>query len=629
MSGAWGRNNNTNNRNDTKSSVTSGSGLASSLPAPSDMGNRRTNESEGGGWAARGAANSSSAPAPSTYRPPQRSEGGSGASWAATTTNYARKQRQDDPSDDVEDKWSNAFKGSSRPAVGGGRDSGAPQGSSQPLAVNSRAVKGFGESSERASGDRPPVERGGWGDRGGDRGDRGGERGPPLEQRQPREPWGPRSGGEERREGGEGEEGGRRFAGRSSGEDRPPREFRGGEPREFGGERREFRGEPRGEPRESRGEPREPREGGGGAYRPPSFRDGGNERRGFGNGDARNEGRGGGGGGDRGGYRGGDRGGRGGDRGGDREWENDPRFAGKFGREMNPRYNNDRGGDRRGGGGDRGGGPDSSSWDAPLPTAPKASLDGGKVNNASSASPIPIFKEKVVPPKAPKNEKKQEDETTTDGKTEKQKKAEKRKQEEETRKAKIEAENAAKEEKQNRHSSSYSAVIDSIKSGLKGKALTEQVKATLGEENSLSPDGVLKAILHSLNEEDYITKWYDQATYGNILAASSNKTTKDELALLYTIQEYCHSKKFPKIEMKGGSSKKLIELLITNLLVGEFVDVEGIIAWADDENDDDIPGRADAIIQTTGMVATLRSSLVDEESEVDSDEDFDAPQAHL
>jgi hypothetical protein len=625
MSGAWGRNNNTNNRNDTKSSVNSGSGLASSLPAPSDMGSRRTNESEGGGWAARGGANSSAAPASSTYRPPQRSEPGSGASWAATTTTYARKQRQDETSEDVDDKWSKAFKSSSRPVMGGGRDNGAPQGNSEPLAVNSRAVKGFGESSERASGDRPPVERGGWGDRGGDRGDRGGERGPPLEPRQPREPWGPRGGGDEgRRDGGDGDEGGRRFGARGS-DDRPPREFGGEGRRDFGGERREFRGEPRGEPREPREqrEPREPREGGGGggAYRPPTFRDGGNDRRAFGSGDARNEGRGGG---DRGGYRGGDRGGRGG---GDREWENDPRFAGKFGREMNPRYNNDRG-DRRGG--DRGdrGGPDSSSWDAPLPTAPKASLDGGKVNNASSASPIPIFKEKVVPPKAPKNEKKQE-EVETDSKTEKQKKAEKRKAEEETRKAKIEADNAAKEEKQNRHSSSYSAVIDNIKSGLKGKALTDQVKATIGEETALSPDGVLKAILHSLNEEEYTTKWYDQATYGNVLAASSKKTTKDELALLYTVQEYCHSKKFPKIEMKGGSSKKLIELLITNLLVGEFVDVEGIIAWADDENDDDFPGRADAIIQTTGMVATLRASLADEESEVDSDEDFDAPQAHI
>jgi hypothetical protein len=597
----WGANRTTENRGGAFAT----SGLATNLPPAAEVGRRANEDSrkdapEEDSWN-RGAG---------AAKPLRET------TWGAPTT-YARKNKPEE-NDDLDDKWSRAFTKSTRAPV---REAPSYSSSAAPptssLQVNSRAGaigKGFG------GGDEPPKSS--FADRATQREPRTGGFG---EDRPPREPRGGFEGGERRGFGGEGGErrgfggeGGERRGFGGEGGERRGFGGEGGERRGFGGEggeRRGFGGEG-GERRGFGGEGGERRGFGGEGGERRGFGGEGGERRGFGGeGGGRFGGRGGGfGGEDR--ERGG-RGGRGGGRRGpdDREWENDPRFAGKFGREMNSRFDNNRGG---GGGG--------SSWDAPLPTAPKSSLDAGMVN-APPAAPIAIFK--MAPTKEKKNKGNKAAEEVDENVSEKRKTDEL-----EAKKAKQEAEQVAKEATLNRLSNCYNIVKESLASGLKGKSLTDHVFSLVGaNRENISPEGMVKAVLESLNGDYTSKKWYDKDNCGHLLATAVHKAagTKEEIevAVLYTVQEFCAEKNFPKVELKGGASKRLIELLMTNLLVGEVVDVEGIIAWADDTSSNDFNGRGDAIIQTTGMITTLRASLVDEESEVDSDEDFDAPQAHI
>jgi hypothetical protein len=599
----WGANRTTENRGGAFAT----SGLATNLPPAAEVGRRANEDSR------------RDAPEEDSWN---RGAGGAKplreTTWGAPTT-YARKNKPEENDDSVDDKWSRAFTKSTRAPV---REAPSYSSSAAPptssLQVNSRAGaigKGFG------GGDEPPKSS--FADRTTQREPRAGGFG---EDRPPREPRGGFEGGERRGFGGEGGErrgfggeGGERRGFGGEGGERRGFGGEGGERRGFGGEggeRRGFGGEG-GERRGFGGEGGERRGFGGEGGERRGFGGEGGERRGFGGEGGEGRGRFGGRGGGFGGEDRGGRGGRGGGRRGpdDREWENDPRFAGKFGREMNSRFDNNRGG---------GGG---SSWDAPLPTAPKSSLDAGMVN-APPAAPIAIFK--MAPTKEKKNKGNKAEEETVDENV-----LEKRKTDElEAKKAKQEAEQAAKEATLNRFSNCYNIVKESLASGLKGKSLTDHVLSLVGaNRENISPEGMVKAVLESLNGDYTSKKWYDKDNCGNLLATAVHKAagTKEEIevAVLYAVQEFCAEKNFPKVELKAGASKRLIELLMTNLLVGEVVDVEGIIAWADDTSSNDFKGRGDAIIQTTGMITTLRASLVDEESEVDSDEDFDAPQAHI
>ena len=175
-------------------------------------------------------------------------------------------------------------------------------------------------------------------------------------------------------------------------------------------------------------------------------------------------------------------------------------------------------------------------------------------------------------------------------------------------------------------------VREALQDGLKGEALSDAVFAQIARKENLSPEGMLKAVLSGLNDNYTLTKWYDQTNYGHLLRSvtmkvSDNESKKEEIQknLIYIVQDFCYEKTFPTIDIKPGVSKRLIELLLTDLLVGDIVDVEGIIAWADDLSDNDYNGRAEAIIHTTGMITTLRASLEEEEVEGNGDECFDSP----
>jgi hypothetical protein len=70
--------------------------------------------------------------------------------------------------------------------------------------------------------------------------------------------------------------------------------------------------------------------------------------------------------------------------------------------------------------------------------------------------------------------------------------------------------------------------------------------------------------------------------------------SKAQCAFLFEIQNYCHSIKFPKIDVKD-KSRYIIEIMFQVLYAEEIVDQGGIILWSEDDNDV-IPGRLNAIV---------------------------------
>jgi ABC-type multidrug transport system fused ATPase/permease subunit len=207
----------------------------------------------------------------------------------------------------------------------------------------------------------------------------------------------------------------------------------------------------------------------------------------------------------------------------------------------------------------------------------------------------------------------------------------KKKAEEEAKRAK-EAEAAKVAEFQNSLKDfSYAAATEGIKDNkLTGAALTEFVQSKVNEllataDNKVSIDGAARAVLE--NVDDFTSKWGESASFGHLLKTLI-QSVDQQVNFLYVLQAFNHTKNYPSVTLKSGT-KRLLEYLFPYLLAKEIVDVDGILAWADDEKDNDYPGRDKALFQTTSAVATLRAALQEEESEVDSDEDFDAPQDHL
>ncbi len=300
----------------------------------------------------------------------------------------------------------------------------------------------------------------------------------------------------------------------------------------------------------------------------------------------------------------------------DGEWQSDPRFANKFGG----------GGGRRGGdrddrrddrGGFRGGrgAPareyDPNRFDGPLPSAPKAAV-------AAASNPARA-EEEAKALEAAKQSK--EDEAKRAREEKEAAKAARKKAEEDAKRAKEEAKRAEEEAKNavlNAYSNTFNTTTEAIKNGQKGSALTAHLKANLPAP--ILPAGVLKAILSSLNNDYTSVNWWGADAYGDALKNLFEHTVPAQVSLLYAVQDFCHSKKFPKITTAKGE-KRLIEALFNILLNAKLVDIDGIIAWADDDNKLNIAGRTDAIVQTTAMVQTLRDLMADDEEEEEEDLD--------
>ena len=101
---------------------------------------------------------------------------------------------------------------------------------------------------------------------------------------------------------------------------------------------------------------------------------------------------------------------------------------------------------------------------------------------------------------------------------------------------------------------------------------------------------------------------------------------KEEVAALNEVQRYCHGIKFPKVEVKGNQ-KSLFERFFTLFYQFEIVSESGFSAWSDDE-DDTVPGRLDAVVQTTAFMRVITDVIEEEyeegEEEVE-EEEIDAP----
>lgn len=364
-------------------------------------------------------------------------------------------------------------------------------------------------------------------------------------------------------------------------------------------------------------------------------------RGGFGGGDREDRpARGGFGGGDRedrparGGFGGGDhedRPARGGFGGGDREyrprerrdeggWEDDARFANKFssgGRGGGDRRGGDRGGDRRGG--DRGpsdylprrerdavqGSAGREDFSAPLPTAPKSA--------AANSATVP--KQSVF-------------DMALANKGSKQNKPKKETKKETTESAPAPAapvEVAAPVKPADSKAETREVVAAALSSGVKGAALSSSITSAYAAKDVTLPISLFAAVSAVLEHVAGVTgaftsKWYKPDEYGAALKdIVAVRPVKEQVDALYAVQAYCAGLKFPKLDV-NGKQKKLIEVIFTALLVSEVIDVDTILAWADDEVDRDVPGRVDAIVQMTTMLATLREPDEVEEEDFDADD---------
>jgi hypothetical protein len=179
---------------------------------------------------------------------------------------------------------------------------------------------------------------------------------------------------------------------------------------------------------------------------------------------------------------------------------------------------------------------------------------------------------------------------------------------------------AALEKAKNEQAIAIAAAADVMASGLKGTALLAHVK---GVEVKPTGSAVLKALLEKLDDVT-TTKWWVKDEFGTVLTELLKDSVKEQVNALYVVQAYCHSKKFPKVEVKGKPAK-LIEVLLAVLLNNGMVDSESVLAWADDDNAAEVGGRLDAIVQTTSFVQAIREALAADEEEGDEIDDIDAP----
>lgn len=119
--------------------------------------------------------------------------------------------------------------------------------------------------------------------------------------------------------------------------------------------------------------------------------------------------------------------------------------------------------------------------------------------------------------------------------------------------------------------------------------------------------------------------------YGELLSATvMEKDATEQVAALFAVQAFCAEKKFPKIDV-AGTQRRLIEVLFGALFKNQIVDADSIILWADSE-DESVPGRMDAIVQTTSLVQALREAGMKEygnDEEEEEDEEIDAPRQYI
>ncbi len=161
-----------------------------------------------------------------------------------------------------------------------------------------------------------------------------------------------------------------------------------------------------------------------------------------------------------------------------------------------------------------------------------------------------------------------------------------------------------------------------VSSGKKGMQLEEHVRGLATKPTAAA---LLTEVFTQLSTAEVQgLKWCLPAQYGAALRALV-KGSKDQLAVIYSCQRYCHANKFPKIAGKSQTTP-LIMLMFQVLYKNEICNEEGFAAWQDD--DSNVPGRTDATVQTTAFMAVLFEAEeieVIDEDDVPEGEEIDAP----
>ncbi len=194
--------------------------------------------------------------------------------------------------------------------------------------------------------------------------------------------------------------------------------------------------------------------------------------------------------------------------------------------------------------------------------------------------------------------------------------------------AKAEAEKKLKEEKKrqlemirNAEIAAKDAGLSAFNTGKKGQELICHIESM---EVKPSGAGLVCAILSNspklISEYNVIENhsWCSKSEYGAAVAMLVYENTKAQVDTLYEIQKYCKSINFPKIEVvsdKKTTKKPLVDIIFKLLFKHEVIDHWGFISWCDDSNDNDIPGKLDAITQTTEFINLLREEDIGEGGE--------------
>jgi hypothetical protein len=161
-------------------------------------------------------------------------------------------------------------------------------------------------------------------------------------------------------------------------------------------------------------------------------------------------------------------------------------------------------------------------------------------------------------------------------------------------------------------------VGDVIGSDLKGAELCSYI-----EKLEVIPTGSVLISEVLLNLEDPLsTAWCRKSEYGSAIAMLVSGNKKAQIRALNEIQLHCNKLKFPKVDTKSGA-RGLIEILFELCYTQEVIDYEGFVAWSEDNAE--VPGKINAIVQTTNFIRLLSEQDFDNDEDENEEEEIDAP----
>lgn len=203
-------------------------------------------------------------------------------------------------------------------------------------------------------------------------------------------------------------------------------------------------------------------------------------------------------------------------------------------------------------------------------------------------------------------------------------KAKKREEEEkaakEAKEAKLKAEKDAAEILKAAGESARLAAEEAVASGIVGEKLYDHINSM--EKKPTGASIIFKVL--SIQTDLSSLLWLTKAQYGSAIKSLLEGKIKDQVAAIYAVQEFCHSKKFPKIDVKG-TKRNLIEIIFSLLYKNDIVEHDAFSKWSDDDNLTNIPGKQDSAFQTVNFFTMLNEVSDEEYDEDEEEEEIDAP----